>query len=432
MRNLELIEEKIKYGALSYMRGSILEIVESFEFLDTDNQSKVSAVVLINKRGGIYAVRVVTYEEENDYVTIVLSSDYLCVDGSLETMEFVKGLFLKNNNSSSEEQVTQQIQSLVDNVNNLQNTIEQLEQELTNEKEHNQLLLQKIALEEDKRKLEAQLNEKNTEEEISNIRESLINTERKLVESKNELNSKQEEVVRMANQIEEIQKKEKESIPIKRLKTILEEDLAISFKNLKVYQNKETRFANSIPRAIINKIKISASDLGTISRGFNYVGGGLSTLGYAEIGGSLTLFGSTVDSTASEIEGLDKQKQEELVKLEGTCQELKKFYRNFSKSLIRPKKMDETISSFLELVNELQKSISADAKQKEINKKFEVLKEKGEEVENDLKKVIKNLEVETDSTKVGSSKTNQELENDNQSELQAIIIDKSRDYGSIN
>ena len=64
-----------------------------------------------------------------------------------------------------------------------------------------------------------------------------------------------------------------------------------------------------------------------------------------------------------------------------------------------------------------------------MNKKFEVLNEKGKEVKNDLEKVIKNFEVETESTKV---ETNQELENDNQSELQAIIIDKSRDYGSIN
>ncbi|CAJ0833230.1 3250_t:CDS:2, partial [Entrophospora sp. SA101] len=320
--------------------------------------------------------------------------------------------------------------------------INNLEQELTseqeqraiaennfaNEKEQNQLLrennailVQKSALEENRRKLEDQLKEQNSDKEINEIKRQLRDTEEKLAKSENELDAKQKEIDKMAKQIEEKQKKEKESAPTERLETILD-DLENSFKRLENYQNKEDRLDKLTPRLVMSKIKINASDLGTISRGVNYVGGGLSTIGYGEIGGGLTLVASTVDSIVSEIENSDKQKQEELVKLEGTCQELKKIYNNFNKSLVLPKRMDETISNFLELVNDLQKSISSDAEQKEVNKKFEKLKIEVEEVKNDLKKVIKDLEAKTDSSQVikpgqitvGSSKNNNQEE-----ELQA-------------
>ncbi|CAJ0912867.1 11094_t:CDS:2 [Entrophospora sp. SA101] len=323
--------------------------------------------------------------------------------------------------------------------------INNLEQELTseqeqraiaennfaNEKEQNQLLrennailVQKSALEENRRKLEDQLKEQNSDKEINEIKRQLRDTEEKLAKSENELDAKQKEIDKMAKQIEEKQKKEKESAPTERLETILD-DLENSFKRLENYQNKEDRLDKLTPRLVMSKIKINASDLGTISRGVNYVGGGLSTIGYGEIGGGLTLVASTVDSIVSEIENSDKQKQEELVKLEGTCQELKKIYNNFNKSLVLPKRMDETISNFLELVNDLQKSISSDAEQKEVNKKFEKLKIEVEEVKNDLKKVIKDLEAKTDSSQVikpgqitvGSSKNNNQEE-----ELQAVIV----------
>jgi len=62
--------------------------------------------------------------------------------------------------------------------------------------------------------------------------------------------------------------------------------------------------------------------------------------------------------------------------------------------------MGETISDFLELVNELQKSINSETKQAEINESFAKLKEKGQEIEKDLKKVIKNLEVKTDASQI--------------------------------
>ncbi|CAH1755652.1 7389_t:CDS:2 [Entrophospora sp. SA101] len=292
--------------------------------------------------------------------------------------------------------------------------INNLEQELTseqeqraiaennfaNEKEQNQLLrennailVQKSALEENRRKLEDQLKEQNSDKEINEIKRQLRDTEEKLAKSENELDAKQKEIDKMAKQIEEKQKKEKESAPTERLETILD-DLENSFKRLENYQNKEDRLDKLTPRLVMSKIKINASDLGTISRGVNYVGGGLSTIGYGEIGGGLTLVASTVDSIVSEIENSDKQKQEELVKLEGTCQELKKIYNNFNKSLVLPKRMDETISNFLELVNDLQK-------------------------------IIKDLEAKTDSSQVikpgqitvGSSKNNNQEE-----ELQAVIV----------
>jgi hypothetical protein len=130
---------------------------------------------------------------------------------------------------------------------------------------------------------------------------------------------------------------------------------------------------------------------------------------------------------------LDKQKQEELVKLEGTYQELKKTYKDFSKGLVLPKKMDEKISDSLELVNKLQKSINSEAKQEEINANFENLKKKGEEVENDLKKVIKNLKTDSSQEKMAIDMDDSEQKqqtkassskNNHQADLKEVIINE--------
>src|SRR5437763_1550724 len=102
-------------------------------------------------------------------------------------------------------------------------------------------------------------NLKTLESSYDELKRNYEEREEKLVKSEKALKSKQEEINKMAKQMEENQQKKKESAPIKRLED-LQDNLGNSFKRLEEYQNEENKLANSIPRLIIGKLKFSVSD----------------------------------------------------------------------------------------------------------------------------------------------------------------------------
>src|SRR6185369_13011721 len=70
-----------------------------------------------------------------------------------------------------------------------------------------------------------------------------------------------------------------------------------------------------------------------ITKATTFVGGGLSTLGYPEIGGGVTLVSSAIDTAVSEIENSKKKEQEILIEFLQDFANLKRNYQNLKKIL---------------------------------------------------------------------------------------------------
>ena len=98
------------------------------------------------------------------------------------------------------------------------------------------------------------------------------------------------------------------------------------------------------------------------------MGGGLSTFGYSEFGGGLTLVSSAVDSVVSEIENSKKKEQERLIEFLQDFANLERNYQNLKKILADltlinenstlPETVNQALAKFSQLVNKLQESMN--------------------------------------------------------------------------
>lgn len=105
-----------------------------------------------------------------------------------------------------------------------------------------------------------------------------------------------------------------------------------------------------------------------ITKAITFVGGGLSTLGYPEIGGGVTLASSAVDTAVSEIENSKKKEQEILVEFLQDFVNLKRNYQNLkkisvdliliSKSSNFSEEINQALTTFSQLVNKLQENLN--------------------------------------------------------------------------
>src|SRR2546423_1114346 len=105
-----------------------------------------------------------------------------------------------------------------------------------------------------------------------------------------------------------------------------------------------------------------------INKAVTFVGGGLATFGYPEVGGGITLVSSAVDSVVSEVENSKKKEQERLIEFLQDFANLERNYQNLRKisaDLILINKnsplseeINKALAVFSQLVNKLQENVN--------------------------------------------------------------------------
>src|SRR5690349_16314376 len=106
-----------------------------------------------------------------------------------------------------------------------------------------------------------------------------------------------------------------------------------------------------------------------ITKAITFVGGGLSTLGYPEVGGGVTLVSSAIDTAVSEIENSKKKEQEILIEFLQDFANLKRNYQNLkkisadlnlmSKDSNFSEEINQALTTFSQLVKKLQKNLNS-------------------------------------------------------------------------